>query len=127
MEYQPDKNNYLFNDVIYTCSLDLAIEVIGGKWKAMILYHLQFGSFRSSELRNRIIGISNKVFTNAVRDMEKAGLISRKVYPTVPPKVEYELTELGSSLIPQINELSKWGKTVGTVYSKPPKEQIKQF
>ena len=115
MNYQPDRKNYLFNDVIYTCSLDLAIEVIGGKWKAMILYHLQFGSLRSSELRNRIIGISNKVFTQAVRDMEKAKLISRKVHPTVPPKVEYELTELGWSVIPNINDLAKWGKTIGTV------------
>ncbi|MGL4909149.1 MAG: winged helix-turn-helix transcriptional regulator [Bacteroidales bacterium] len=115
MDYQKDTNKYIFNGDVYYCSLALAIEVIGGKWKAMILFHLQFGAVRSSDLQQRILGISNKIFTQAVRDLEKAGLIKRTIYPVVPPKVEYELTNLGISVIPNVNDLAKWGKTVGEV------------
>ena len=115
MEGQCNKNRYLFNDEVYYCSLELAIEIIGGKWKALILYHLQNGPLRSSELQRSITGISNKMFTQAVRDLEKAGLIKRTVHPVVPPKVDYELTEIGQSVIPNINDLAKWGRSVGVL------------
>lgn len=105
---------YFFNGTVYLCPLELAMEIIGGKWKAMLLFHLQFGPLRSSELQRRVTGkISNKMFTQVVRELEKAGVIRRIVYPVVPPKVEYELTELGQSVIPNINDLSQWGCSVG--------------
>lgn len=114
MEYQLVDEKYFFNGEIYLCPLDVAIEIIGGRWKAKILYHLQYGPLRSSELQRRVKGeISNKMFTQVVRELEKAGVIRRIVYPVVPPKVEYELTGLGQSVIPNINDLSQWGRRVG--------------
>ena len=113
MEYQHIDEEYSFNGEIFNCPLELAVEVIGGKWKAMLIFHLQWGALRSSELQRRIRGISNKMFTQIVRDLEKAGLIERTVYPVVPPKVEYKLTELGVSVLPTIRELSQWGRSIG--------------
>lgn len=114
IDYQEVKDKYIFNGDEYLCPLGLAMDIIGGKWKAMTLFHLQHGALRSSELQHRIKGeISNKMFTQVVRDLEKAGLIKRIVYPVVPPKVEYELTELGRSVLPNILDLAQWGRTVG--------------
>ena len=89
------------------------MDVIGGKWKALMIYHLQQGALRSSDLQRQIEGISNKMFTQVVRELEKAGVIKRIVYPVVPPKVEYELTDLGRSVLPNINDLAQWGRFVG--------------
>lgn len=114
MEYQCNSEKYFFNDKLYLCPLDLAMEIIGGKWKAMLLFHLQNGALRSSELKRRIKGnISNKMFTQIARELETAGVISRKVYPVVPPKVEYSLTPLGESVMPNILALAQWGRSVG--------------
>ncbi|MDE7374597.1 MAG: helix-turn-helix transcriptional regulator [Odoribacter sp.] len=114
MEYQSNPEKYFFNDKLYLCPLDLAMEIIGGKWKAMLLFHLQNGALRSSELKRRIKGnISNKMFTQIARELETAGVISRKVYPVVPPKVEYSLTPLGESVMPNILALAQWGRSVG--------------
>jgi len=114
MDKQEVTEKYIFNNEVYLCPLALAMDIIGGKWKAMLLYHLQNGALRSSELQRRIKGeISNKMFTQIVRDLEKAGVIKRIVYPVVPPKVEYELTELGFSVIPNINDLAQWGRSIG--------------
>ena len=114
MEYQPKNEKYLFNGEEYLCPLALAMEIVGGKWKAMFLFHLQFGALRSSELQRRIKGeISNKMFTQVARDLERAKVIRRIIYPVVPPKVEYAMTSLGQSVIPLINELADWGRTVG--------------
>lgn len=80
----------------------------------MLLFHLQYGPLRSGELKGRIKGnISNKMFTQICRDLEKAGVIHREVYPVVPPKVEYSLTELGETIIPNILSLAQWGRQVG--------------
>ncbi len=114
MEYKPITEKYLFNGKEYLCPLDLAMEIIGGKWKAMLLFHLQFGPLRSGELKRRIKGdISNKMFTQITRELESAGVIHREVYPVVPPKVEYSLTELGATIIPNILNLAQWGRQVG--------------
>lgn len=114
MDYQPVDEKYIFNGETFLCPLELAMEIIGGKWKAMLIFHLQYGALRSSELQHRIKGqISNKMFTQVVRELEKAGLVKRTVYPVVPPKVEYELTELGYSVLPNIKDLAQWGRTVG--------------
>ncbi len=118
MENQCNKNQYFLNGEVYFCSLELAVNVIGGKWKSLLLYHLQCKPRRSSELQQLIHGISNKMFTQAVRDLERDGLIKRTVFPVVPPKVEYELTELGRSVIPVINQLAVWGRSIGELYRK---------
>ncbi|MGJ8760739.1 MAG: winged helix-turn-helix transcriptional regulator [Polaribacter sp.] len=85
------------------------MNLIGTKWKPLILFHLLEGGLRSGVLQKHIIGISNKMFTQTVRELEKDGLISRKVYPVVPPKVEYTLTERGQSLEAILRSLDAWG------------------
>ena len=85
------------------------MNLIGTKWKPLILFHLLEGGLRSGILQKKIPGISNKMFTQTVRDLEKDGLISRKVFPVVPPKVEYRLTTRGKSLENILRSLDKWG------------------
>ncbi|WP_211211933.1 winged helix-turn-helix transcriptional regulator [Flexithrix dorotheae] len=91
------------------CPLDYTMNLIGTKWKPLVLFHLLEGGLRSGVLQKKIPGISNKMFTQTVRDLEKDGLISRKVFPVVPPKVEYYLTDRGKSLKDILRSLDKWG------------------
>ncbi|GAA4884114.1 helix-turn-helix domain-containing protein [Flaviramulus aquimarinus] len=92
-----------------SCPLNYTMNLIGTKWKPLILFHLLEGGLRSGILQKQIPGISNKMFTQTVRDLEKDGLISRKVFPVVPPKVEYRLTTRGKSLENILRSLDKWG------------------
>jgi DNA-binding HxlR family transcriptional regulator len=92
-----------------SCPLNYTMNLIGTKWKPLILFHLLEGNLRSGILQKKIPGISNKMFTQTVRDLEKDGLISRKVFPVVPPKVEYSLTNRGKSLDDILRSLDKWG------------------
>ncbi|MFA9397359.1 MAG: winged helix-turn-helix transcriptional regulator [Clostridiaceae bacterium] len=95
----------------YKCSLGLTIDLIGGKWKLMILWYLITGPKRFTELKKSISVITQKVLTEQLRELEDASVISRKVYASVPPKVEYSMTKYGESLIPIINNLCTWTKT----------------
>lgn len=106
------KNLFVFQGIAYACSLELAMNIIGGKWKPVMIYHLRYGSLRSSELMRRMHGISSKMFTQTARELESAGLIERVVYPVIPPKVEYMLTELGKSSLPFILDMAQWGKNI---------------
>jgi DNA-binding HxlR family transcriptional regulator len=83
--------------------------LIGTKWKPLILFHLLDGGLRSGLLQKKISGISNKMFTQTVRELEKDGLITRKIFPVVPPKVEYKLSERGRSLESILRSLDVWG------------------
>ena len=85
------------------------MNLIGTKWKPLILFHLLDGALRSGILQKKISGISNKMFTQTVRELEKDGLISRKIFPVVPPKVEYKLSNRGKSLENILRSLDKWG------------------
>ncbi|MCM4170969.1 transcriptional regulator [Arenibacter sp. TNZ] len=85
------------------------MNLIGTKWKPLILFHLLEGDLRSGILQKKIPGISNKMFTQTVRELEKDGLVSRKVFPVVPPKVEYALSTRGKSLETILRSLDKWG------------------
>jgi DNA-binding HxlR family transcriptional regulator len=92
------------------CPVTTALSVIGGKWKVIILWHLKEGGVkRFGELQRLVRGISQKMLTQELRDLEESGLVSRKVYPVVPPKVEYSLTETGWSLKPVLEQLCEWG------------------
>ncbi|WP_264559308.1 winged helix-turn-helix transcriptional regulator [Flavobacterium sp. N2270] len=86
------------------------MNLIGTKWKPLVLFHLLDGALRSGILQKQIPEISNKMFTQTVRELEKEGLISRKVYPVVPPRVEYKLSERGKSLENILRSLDAWGK-----------------
>ena len=93
----------------YSCGLDAAVHVVGGKWKALILWGLRQGPQRFGELRRATPGISEKSLIIQLREMEHCGLVHRKVYNQVPPKVEYSLTELGESLNEALIPLGEWG------------------
>lgn len=92
------------------CPIAATLELIGGRWKTIILFYLSSGKKRFGEISVRIPTISRKVLTQQLRELEKDGLINRKQYKEIPPRVEYSLTELGKSLSPVFNEMSIWGK-----------------
>ncbi|TYB80274.1 helix-turn-helix transcriptional regulator [Bizionia saleffrena] len=91
------------------CPLHYTMNLIGTKWKPLVLFHLLEGAARSGVLQKRVSGISNKMFTQTVRELEKDGLIYREVFPVVPPKVEYKLSERGQSLELILRHLDHWG------------------
>ncbi|WP_052466909.1 winged helix-turn-helix transcriptional regulator [Psychroserpens damuponensis] len=85
------------------------MNLIGTKWKPLVLFHLLDGALRSGILQKKIPGISNKMFTQTVRELEKDGLVLRRVFPVVPPKVEYSLSKRGKSLEAILQGLDTWG------------------
>ena len=87
------------------CPVEAALEVIGGKWKGVILYHLLSETIRFNELRRMIPEITQRMLTKQLRELESDGLILRKVYPEVPPKVEYSMSDYGKTLAPVIKAL----------------------
>ena len=89
----------------------LATDIIGGKWKGMVLWVLKNGVKRNGELKRLIPDISQKMLTQQLRELEDAGIVERIVYPVIPPKVEYQLTPDGEKLIPILEELHDWGKS----------------
>lgn len=92
------------------CPVETTLTLIGDKWKVLILRDLLPGKKRFGELKKSIGSVSQKVLTAQLRDMEKNGLVNRKVYPEVPPRVEYSLTELGQSLKPILDAMWNWGE-----------------
>lgn len=94
----------------FSCPVDVTISLIGGKYKAVILYHLLDGTLRFHQLQKLTPNATPKMLTQQLRELERDGLISRTVYPVVPPKTEYALTKFGKSLIPVLNALCDWGK-----------------
>ncbi|MEV0589010.1 helix-turn-helix domain-containing protein [Nonomuraea sp. NPDC050310] len=94
----------------FTCGLDAAIAVMGGKWKGLILFALHEGPVRFGELRRAVPGISERVLILQLREMEASGLVHREVYHQVPPKVEYSLTDFGQSLNTALGPLGEWGE-----------------
>ncbi|MEU6821717.1 helix-turn-helix domain-containing protein [Streptomyces atriruber] len=94
----------------YACGLDAAVDVVGGKWKPMILWALHSGTtLRFGELKRHIVGVSEKVLIQQLRELESDGIVHREVYREVPPKVEYSLTALGESLNTALVPLGLWG------------------
>ena len=92
------------------CPVEATLELFSGKGKGMILYHLLEGTLRFNELKRRVGFISQRMLTKQLRELEQHGLVHREVYPEVPPKVEYSLTETGRSLEPILLALKTWGR-----------------
>ncbi|MGF9967101.1 winged helix-turn-helix transcriptional regulator [Bacillus rhizoplanae] len=92
------------------CPVEITLDVIGGKWKGVILYHLLDEKKRFNELRRLIPGITQRMLSLQLSELENDGIVHRKVYPEVPPKVEYSLTDFGRTLEPIIVQMRNWGK-----------------
>ena len=92
----------------YSCMLTLAMDIVGGKWKMVILWQIRNGALRFSELKRKLDGVTQKMLTQQLRELEESGLINRTMYPVVPPKVEYSLTGEGEKLIPALDALCQW-------------------
>lgn len=93
----------------YHCPVEASIDIIGGKWKPLILWALRDGTLRFSKIEDELHGITQKMLTKQLRELEKDGMIVRKVYAQVPPRVEYSLTDSGKTLMPVLDALCAWG------------------
>lgn len=102
------------SDALPACPVEITLTLISDKWKVLILRDLLTGTKRFGELKKSLNGVSQKVLTSQLRQMEASGLLMRKVYAEVPPRVEYTLTELGYSLRPVLEAMRDWGE----VYKK---------
>ncbi|MBJ8337869.1 helix-turn-helix transcriptional regulator [Antrihabitans sp. YC3-6] len=94
----------------YLCGLDAAIDVVGGKWKALILWALSVEPRRFGELRRELDGVTERVLTQQLRELERDGVVHREVHSQVPPKVVYSLTESGIALDRAMSDLGRWGE-----------------
>lgn len=95
----------------YNCEKELTLSIFSGKWKIVILWHLGVvGPHRFSELQRLFPKISHKILTNQLRELMEDGIVHREVYPEIPPKVEYSMTELGMTLLPIVEMMYEWGK-----------------
>jgi DNA-binding HxlR family transcriptional regulator len=107
------------------CEKELTLAVIGGKWKMLILWHLgKEGTKRFNELKSLIPGITQRMLVNQLRELEEDLIIHREVYPVVPPKVEYSLTEKGESLMPILESMYEWGKNYMETILKRQEEEL---
>lgn len=102
-------DEFRFHDKFFSCPIELFIDLIGGKWKVLILWNLKDDFKRYGELRKLLKDVTPKMLTQQLRELEDDGIIHRKVYQEVPPKVEYSLTETGESLMKVIWEMRNWG------------------
>lgn len=100
----------IFNGREYQCEMELTLSLIGGKWKALILWHIAEKTVRFNALRRELHGVTQKMLTQQLRELEADGLLNRTVYPVVPPKVEYTLTERAKKLLPVLALLCAWGE-----------------
>jgi DNA-binding HxlR family transcriptional regulator len=97
----------------YHCALDVTMSFIGGKWKTVVLWYLRNGKKRFSELKKHIPDITEKMLSLQLKALEEDGIVKRTVFAEVPPRVEYELTEFGQTLLPALEEIARWGRELG--------------
>lgn len=105
-----DPKEKLTEEEVLSCPVIFSLAVFGGKWKPAILYMMERnGTLRFGELKRQVTGITQKMLTNQLRELEADGVVSRKVYAEVPPRVEYALTEYGDTLRPVLHAMAEWG------------------
>lgn len=92
------------------CPIELGLNILSGKWKLKILWHLSKGTIRFNELQRLLGNITTKTLTQQLRELEEQGIVRRNVFPEVPPRVEYSLSEIGNTLKPILGGLCEWGK-----------------
>src|SRR3954468_19321997 len=108
---------------VVSCAVETAIEIIGGRWKVLILQELFAGTRRFSELHRALRGVSHRTLTQQLRELESHGILRRKVHRQVPPKVEYSLTPLGETLKPVIDVMHDWAETYSHQRRTPTKSR----
>lgn len=110
---------YTIDNKTYPCCTSVTMKFIGGKWKAVILYHLIKGTRRYNEIRKEIPTITERTLSLQLKQLEEDGIISRKVFTAKPPLVvEYALTDFGKTLLPVLNEITKWGEDAISISKK---------
>ncbi|AWI06443.1 winged helix-turn-helix transcriptional regulator [Clostridium drakei] len=102
--------------IIEQCPMDVTINILSGKWKMSILWHLSKGVIRFNELQRLLNNITQKTLTLQLRELERDGIIYRKIYAEVPPKVEYGLSKLGESMKPILKSMCDWGKNYQKIH-----------
>ncbi len=95
------------------CPVQVTLDVLGGRWKPLVLYHLRAGTIRFNELRRRMPGVTQRMLAQTLRELERDGLVRREVFAQVPPRVEYTATPLGESLRPILDAMAAWGAARG--------------
>ena len=110
-----DDKEYFFRikDQDFHCAMDVTMHFIGGKWKTVVLWYLRNKTMRFGELKKQIPDITEKMLSLQLKALETDGLVHRKVYPEVPLRVEYSLTDFGTSLIPVLESIALWGRNLG--------------
>ena len=101
---------YKLDGAYYYCPVDLTLSVIGGRWKGLVFWNLRAGPKRYGELKKILVGINDKMLSQVLKELENTGVVHRKVYDVVPPKVEYSLTEEGEKLLPVMQLMAGWGE-----------------
>ena len=115
----PDARTNKISCSNYQCEIELTLEILSGKWKALLIWNLHLKEvIRYNEFKRLIPSITQKMLTQQLRELEKYRIISRKTYQTVPPMVEYTLTEMGKELIPIMEAMDNWGKQYVKEYQK---------
>lgn len=112
MRKENSTNSINRETLINKCPVNFTLELIGGRWKTLILFNLQDKPLRFSELKRALPGVTEKMLTQQLRELEADKLVTRMVYAEVPPRVEYSLTDLGKSLRPVMNNIAQWGLSV---------------
>jgi DNA-binding HxlR family transcriptional regulator len=100
---------YNLDGTYFYCPVDLTLSVIGGRWKGLVFWNLRNGAKRFGELKKILVGINDKMLTQVLRELERSGVVNRKVYEVIPPKVEYSLSEEGIKLLPVMQLMADWG------------------
>ena len=108
----------------YNTGINIFMDIAGGKWKCLILYFLSQNALRTKEFYELIPGITQKVLTEQLKQLEKDGLVSREVFNEIPPKVEYSLTELGQSFVPVLKTMCDWGNRYAEMNGHPRDQRI---
>ena len=101
------------NGKVFHCALDITMHYIGGKWKCIILWYLKGGAMRFSVLKRQMPDISEKMLSQQLKELEKEGILERKVFAEVPPRVEYSVTAFGKKLLPIVDAMGEWGREIG--------------
>ena len=100
---------YKIDGTFFYCPVDLTLSVIGGRWKGLVFWNLREEPRRYGEIKKILVGINDKMLTQVLRELEQCGIVNRKVYEVIPPKVEYSLTEEGRKLLPVMQLMQEWG------------------